>query len=712
MAKRSNKAPQDQQGRRRSKRLKKSSHKAEALRKSEIVEEDEDKDPMTMILGNGNQTASNTNRICDAGEDKEREIEDEAELDETCLLLNNVFELHNSKMGTTEVTTEELMKSYSEEVLVKVGEGVNADELKEGKNDKLIKTLTKDLTCMEALIFEREKQIKVLSEQNNQLLNSNSYRKEVVRLEAEAENHEKAHRRLLSEVDRKSNQIVKLEENNTMYKGELDEALKQLEESKTRANKFQEDLSFLRTENQKLKNRLKVADRKENEIGNEEIEAEVKELDGKGVDKELSDLKEDFNMFKKFICKRVDKLIDAVYCESGSESDNNTSLESPFEDFINPTQNNLPSTSPQNISPDTPQMSMDCANNTSSSATGQRPATSVTPSPQQKLATTPSTLLRPPCDRNNNINLNHSSRDNNNSNSGSRTRSNNSSDSRNTDYNNDNNSSRNDSSKNSNTSNKIASNTSNNSVNNIYSSNNKGLDSNRQSNNMNTTSWSLDDMNRFSQLQYVNNNAQLPQVARKKLRPGSKTYSGAVVGEHNLKTTIFSTSMTRGIDMGKLNGKYINGRATIHRFHGGKARHIKHQIGTHLDEEWPDVVVIQCGGNDLPTSRHNPKPVLEIANHIMDIVEVCRTYSVKEIIVCNVLPRESFHLQLRRKELNDILRSLCSLQNVRFLDNDNHADEGRNIVLSKHIADGVHLNSAGDDLLMRNLIDLLNSLSC
>ena len=162
-----------------------------------------------------------------------------------------------------------------------------------------------------------------------------------------------------------------------------------------------------------------------------------------------------------------------------------------------------------------------------------------------------------------------------------------------------------------------------------------------------------------------------------------------------------------------LNSKYTNGTAFIHRFHGGKAKHMRHQISTHLDEEWPDVVVIQCGGNDLPTSHQNPKPVLEIANHIMEIVEVCRSYSVKEIIVCNVLPRESFHLQLRRKELNDVLRSLCSILNVHFLDTDNQLDTKRNIVLSKHIdEDGVHLNSLGSDLLRDNIVDYLNCLAC
>ena len=87
-------------------------------------------------------------------------------------------------------------------------------------------------------------------------------------------------------------------------------------------------------------------------------------------------------------------------------------------------------------------------------------------------------------------------------------------------------------------------------------------------------------------------------------------------------------------------------------------------------------------------------------------MEVGRTYAVKNVIVCNALPRESFYLQLQDEELNDLLRCMCS-----FLDNDTHVDKDRNIVLSKHIDDRAHFNSAGDDLLWRNVVDLLNSLS-
>ena len=67
MGKRSNQAQQDQQGSRRtSKRIKKSTYKAEALRKSEVrdVAEDDEKEQMTIILVNGIQksTASDTNK--------------------------------------------------------------------------------------------------------------------------------------------------------------------------------------------------------------------------------------------------------------------------------------------------------------------------------------------------------------------------------------------------------------------------------------------------------------------------------------------------------------------------------------------------------------------------------------------------------------------------------------------------------------------------
>ena len=210
-------------------------------------------------------------------------------------------------------------------------------------------------------------------------------------------------------------------------------------------------------------------------------------------------------------------------------------------------------------------------------------------------------------------------------------------------------------------------------------------------------------MNRFNSLRFGGN-----QALRKTLRPGKHTYSEAVSGE--LKASIFTTSMMRSVKIDDLNKRYIQGQAIIHRFPGGKARHMKSQIATHLQEELPDVAVIQCGGNDIPLGQRNTTRMLEITNHIMDMVQECKQHGVERIIVSSVLPRESAIYQLRRKELNDILRSLCDLQNIVFLDNDRHFDTDKRIILSKHIDyDGVHFNESGSIRFRDNIIDTLNT---
>ena len=100
-----------------------------------------------------------------------------------------------------------------------------------------------------------------------------------------------------------------------------------------------------------------------------------------------------------------------------------------------------------------------------------------------------------------------------------------------------------------------------------------------------------------------------------------------------------------------------------------------------------------------------------IANEIIDIAMMCTKYEVSNICISSVLPREDFHLQLRRKELNNNLRSLCELYNFTFIDTDHGEDK---IVLSEHIDyDGVHLNILGSEVLAQRFSSVLNSIhSC
>ena len=123
-----------------------------------------------------------------------------------------------------------------------------------------------------------------------------------------------------------------------------------------------------------------------------------------------------------------------------------------------------------------------------------------------------------------------------------------------------------------------------------------------------------------------------------------------------------------------------------------------------MADENPDSVIILRGGNDLPTSRNNPVPVAEIAQHIINTGIECRQYGAKHIGICSVLPRQASYMQVRRKDLNNLLRDMCIIINFNFIDNSD-------IILSKHIlSDGVHLNVNGTALLADNLINYINGL--
>ena len=190
------------------------------------------------------------------------------------------------------------------------------------------------------------------------------------------------------------------------------------------------------------------------------------------------------------------------------------------------------------------------------------------------------------------------------------------------------------------------------------------------------------------------------KVAPAIIRPGSGTYRDAV--SEGTKTVIFGTSMTKNIDYNDFNENYNKGTARFQRWPGGKARHFKYYVAPHLAEERPDTVIIQAGGNDLPTKKSSPTPVLDIANHIIDAAVVCRKYDVRNIFISSVMPRNLPYMQHRRRDLNMLLKNLCTINNFIFIDNSN-------ILLKEHISnDGVHLNHSGTVILANNLLQYLN----
>ena len=99
----------------------------------------------------------------------------------------------------------------------------------------------------------------------------------------------------------------------------------------------------------------------------------------------------------------------------------------------------------------------------------------------------------------------------------------------------------------------------------------------------------------------------------------------------------------------------------------------------------------------------NPISPIAFANNIISAGKLCAT-SGATVGISSIFPRADFHLQIKRAEVNLLLRALCEVNNFHFIDQSN-------IVLSDHILnDGVHLNKTGTNLFSGNIIDFLNKM--
>ena len=124
---------------------------------------------------------------------------------------------------------------------------------------------------------------------------------------------------------------------------------------------------------------------------------------------------------------------------------------------------------------------------------------------------------------------------------------------------------------------------------------------------------------------------------------------------------------------------------------------MKHYVPVHMAEDHPDSCVIIAGGNDLPEESQPAK----IANDLIEAGITCKNHGASKVIIASVLPRSDFHCQIKRVQVNRILRDLCSMHGFKFMDNGNMS-------LSHVSHDGVHLNSSGSEQLLLNLLWCLN----
>ena len=161
---------------------------------------------------------------------------------------------------------------------------------------------------------------------------------------------------------------------------------------------------------------------------------------------------------------------------------------------------------------------------------------------------------------------------------------------------------------------------------------------------------------------------------------------------------IFSTSITKGIDGNTFNGVYEFGNSRFQKWHGGRVRHIKRYIDSHLEDEKPNTVILQMGGNDLPLRE---TPINDIANDIMEAAQKARVAGVEHVFIGGVTIRSQAYAKTRGEDLNIALQEMCEANDFVFIDNTE--------IIKKHLYDGVHINKEGSAILANNYLKALRS---
>ena len=191
----------------------------------------------------------------------------------------------------------------------------------------------------------------------------------------------------------------------------------------------------------------------------------------------------------------------------------------------------------------------------------------------------------------------------------------------------------------------------------------------------------------------IDNNARMESTARNKIKTND--------------VRIVSSSVAKSVDLEYINRNYSQqGRVHLHPFPGRKATSITKYVDDILeeDDQIPSKIILLAGGNDL--ERFNVTSTEEVSNIansvIRDAIRWKTLYGVPDIYIGGILPRSDCSFQASRYELNELLKTMCEENGLKFMANDN-------FYIKRHVGyDGVHLNDKGTQLLEHNILICVN----
>ena len=85
---------------------------------------------------------------------------------------------------------------------------------------------------------------------------------------------------------------------------------------------------------------------------------------------------------------------------------------------------------------------------------------------------------------------------------------------------------------------------------------------------------------------------------------------------------------------------------------------MKHVIPS-LKEQRPDIVVIHLSGNDINYKTKGNINVNELVDNIICLAMICHDFGVPNIVISEVLPKESIAVTAIIWKVNDRGRELC-----------------------------------------------------
>lgn len=183
----------------------------------------------------------------------------------------------------------------------------------------------------------------------------------------------------------------------------------------------------------------------------------------------------------------------------------------------------------------------------------------------------------------------------------------------------------------------------------------------------------------------------------KRTSPGNSSY--ADLTKSGKKLFIFSSSLTKPINMNNFNDRLKSGTAFKRAFGGATASQLKYYIQAALNEDHPDRVIINVGTNNLTKKDQTP---LQIAEEIIEVAQTCREGGVNEIYVSGITCRPQF--QAKINEINKLLEYYAGYKNYVYIDN--------RCIGREHLRrDNLHLNKEGIRILTDNFLKHLNSIS-